>query len=88
MASFSPIEIFRRAFSSQPYTSGQATIAIGDKFQHRDTALSVWVVERISEVSSSNLPLISLSLEGRPDLKKILSLSVLEDGEDFRPTVQ
>lgn len=88
MANFSPFTMFKRAMRPQPGVGIRETIAIGDRFQQSGQPLSVWVVEKISQVSTSNLPLISLSREGRPDLKKILSLSVLEDGDDFRPTLQ
>ena len=88
MASFSPFSILKRVVSGVEEGGMRTNIAVGDRFEHQDRDLSVWIVEKISNVSSSHLPLISLSREGRPDLKKILSLSVLEEGEDFRPTLQ
>lgn len=65
----------------------QPEVTIGDRFQHHSSRASVWVVERISSVGASNLPLVSLSREGHPDLKKIVSIAVLQDGEDFTPAL-
>ncbi|MFC3051144.1 hypothetical protein [Kordiimonas pumila] len=86
MTSFRPMSVFRRMVGGIEVPPPMSNIAVGDRYEHMGQGVSIWVVERISKVSMSSFPLISLVREGRPDLKKILSLSVLEEGQDFRPT--
>lgn len=85
MANQTGIGFLKRMFTPAGATLPQAEVTIGDRFLSRDAKTSVWVVERISSVGSSTYPLVSLSREGYPDLKKTVSIAVLQDGEDFRP---
>ncbi|NVJ99518.1 MAG: hypothetical protein HWE25_15300 [Alphaproteobacteria bacterium] len=85
MAGQNGIGFLKRMFTPAGVTLAPQEVTIGDRFLSRDAQASVWVVERISSVDASSFPLVSLSREGRPDLKKIVSIAVLQDGEDFRP---
>jgi len=87
MASFRPMTLLKRMMGANSDSESKMSVAVGDKYEQLDPGLSVWVVERISNVSASSLPLISLSREGHPDLKKVLSLTVLEEGVGFRPAL-
>ncbi|GEM_PF-1673948 len=85
MASQSRKGFFNWMFNPAPTGESVSEVTIGDRFQHQHSRASVWVVERISKVGASTYPLVSLSREGRPDLKKVVSIAVLQDGEDFKP---
>lgn len=88
MSQFQPLNLLKRALGVDVPLSADTNVAIGDRFEQLDDNLSVWTVERISQVQMSSFPLISLSREDHPDLVKTVSLAVLEDGEDFRPAIQ
>lgn len=85
MASQNRIGFIKRMFSPNIEVESLDAISIGDRFEHHSGPAAVWVVERISRVDVSTIPLVSLAREGHPDLKKTISLAALEDREEFTP---
>jgi len=85
--SFQPLNLLKRAFGVESDAENHASVSIGDRFAQTDDGISVWTVERISQVQMSSFPLISLSRENHPDLIKTVSLVVLQDGQDFTPAM-
>jgi hypothetical protein len=85
MSGEAKIGFLKRMFTPATAGQNQCEISVGDRYQALGTRPSVWVVERISSVGSSSYPLVSMCREGHPDLKKTVSLAVLQDGADFRP---
>ncbi|MBL4837542.1 MAG: hypothetical protein JKY34_08170 [Kordiimonadaceae bacterium] len=88
MSGFGPFSFFKKILQTNRQTPSAAPVSIGDKFEQLDEGLSIWTVERISRVQVSSFPLISMIREDRPELTKTVSLTALEDGEDFRPALQ
>ena len=88
MSGFGPLSFFKKMLQTDSLIPSVASVAIGDKFEQLDEGLPVWTVERISRVQVSNFPLISMIREDHPELTKTVSLTALEDGEDFRPALQ
>lgn len=62
-------------------------VSVGDRYQQNDQTVSVWVVERISNVQMSKFPLVSLARVGYPDITKTVSLSALSDDHEYRIAV-
>ncbi|WP_417463583.1 hypothetical protein [Kordiimonas sp.] len=87
MQNGSSIGLLKRLFRGEGTASATTGVVVGARYSDRHHHTSVWVVERISSIGASTYPLVSLAREGRPDLKKTVSLAVIEDGEDFRPAV-
>ncbi|MEX0298578.1 MAG: hypothetical protein AB3N28_05880 [Kordiimonas sp.] len=87
MMNFQPLNLLRRALGVEWPLAQEGSVAVGDKYAQTDDELSVWTVERISEVQMSRFPLVSLSRENHPHLVKTVSLAALADGEDFRPAM-
>lgn len=85
MASQAKISFLKRMFSGSASGESLNEVTIGDRFQHHGGPAAIWVVERISRVGGSSFPLVSLVREGHPDLTKVVSIAVLEEGEDFTP---
>ncbi|TNE60618.1 MAG: hypothetical protein EP335_18455 [Alphaproteobacteria bacterium] len=85
MSSIAPMKLVQKFTKRRTRERLSDTLSIGDRFEQADRTHSVWVVERISKLGSSLYPLVSLAREDHPDLKKTVSLAVLEEGEDFRP---
>jgi len=83
----SSVGLLRRLFQGDRITDVVPGVVVGARYSDRRHATSVWVVERISSIGASTYPLVSLAREGRPDLKKTVSLAVIEEGEDYRPAV-
>ena len=81
------MNLLKRFLGVDEASEYEAAVSVGDKYAQTDDALSVWTVERISQVQMSKFPLVSLSRENYPDLIKTVSLAVLADGEDFRPAI-
>ncbi len=81
------LHMLKNIFGNTPYRGAQGHIAVGDRFEAVNQKLPVWIVERISTVASSQFPLISIRCETKPDLQKIVSQAVLEDGIAFKPIV-
>lgn len=87
MTSFQPMNLLKRVLGVEEALGFGTAVSVGDKYAQTDDALSVWTVERISQVQMSKFPLVSLSRENHPDLIKTVSLAALADGEDFRPAL-
>ncbi|MCJ9430427.1 hypothetical protein [Kordiimonas marina] len=85
MSSISPMRMVRKFSKKRRNERLSDTLAVGDRYEQADRTLSIWVVERITKLGSSQYPLVSLAREDHPDLKKTVSVAVLEEGEDFRP---
>ncbi|WP_417449003.1 hypothetical protein [Kordiimonas sp.] len=83
----SSVGLLKRLFRGDAVREHEPGVIVGARYMARNHQSSVWVVERISSVGASSYPLVSLSREGHPDLKKTVSLAVIEEGEDFRPAV-
>ncbi|WP_417461769.1 hypothetical protein [Kordiimonas sp.] len=83
----SSVGLLKRLFRGEGTTSIVPGVVVGARYSDRHHMTSVWVVERISSIGASTYPLVSLAREGRPDLKKTVSLAVIEEGEDYRPAV-
>lgn len=79
------ISFFKRMFTSTGAAPNQSDVAVGARYTASGMKPSVWVVERISSVGGSSYPLVSMCREGHPDLKKTVSLAVLQEGSDFTP---
>ncbi|WP_262691556.1 hypothetical protein [Kordiimonas aestuarii] len=79
--------LLKRLFRGEVVPAHEHGVMVGARYMARNHHTSVWVVERISSVGSSTYPLVSLAREGHPDLKKTVSLAVIEEGEDFRPAI-
>ena len=87
MQKASSLGLLKRLFQGEGASPLEPSVTIGARYMSSHHQASVWVVERISSVGSSSYPLVSLSREGHPDLKKTVSLAVIEEGEDFRPAL-
>ncbi len=87
MNSLHPVNLLKKAMSFVNFPAPSAEIAVGDCFTETNKPLSVWIVDRIFDVSISDFTLISLKHAGRPELTKTISLCVLEEGEEFLPTI-
>lgn len=87
MEKASSIGLLKRLFKGEGAVAQATGVTIGARYMSSHHQSTVWVVERISSVGSSTYPLVSLSREGHPDLKKTVSLAVIEEGEDYRPAV-
>ena len=81
------VGLLKRLFRGEGAGPVEPTVTVGARYTSKHHHTSVWVVERISSVGSSTYPLVSMAREGHPDLKKTVSLAVIEEGEDFRPAV-
>lgn len=77
------ISFLKRMFTSTGSAPNQTEVAVGARYMASGVRPSVWVVERISSVGASSYPLVSMCREGHPDLKKTVSLAVLQEGTDF-----
>ncbi|MBL4639802.1 MAG: hypothetical protein JKY57_04660 [Kordiimonadaceae bacterium] len=91
MSGFGPIEFLKKivgANDSSRRDANKVAIAVGDKFEQLHEGMPIWTVERVSRVSMSSFPLISMFREDHPELTKTVSLTALEDGEDYRPAIQ
>lgn len=84
MNSLHPVNLIKKVLPREELGSKSPKVTVGDTYEQCDDSLSLWVVERISEVSASRFPLVSLSRVGHPDIKKTVSLSVLTDRQDYR----
>ena len=82
-----PMGLFKALFKGERAGNKLPAVAVGDRLVYRSPDSSVWVVERISSVGASTYPLVSLAREGHPDLKKTVSIAVIEEGGEFRPAV-
>lgn len=80
----SPLSAIKRLFSSSSDGNAAYRVDIGDRFVERDEGLQVWIVDRISSVSGSLYPLVSLHREGRPEVERTLSLAALNDNTAYR----
>jgi len=81
MYNLHPIKLIKKIMPTNGRADGTRKVSIGDRFERDDAAISIWVVERISNVRASRFPLISLSREGRPDITKTVSLDAfVKDG--------
>lgn len=87
MEKASSVGLLKRLFRGEGSGPVGPSVTIGARYMSKHHHSSVWVVERISSVGSSTYPLVSMAREGHPDLKKTVSLAVIEEGEDFRPAV-
>ncbi len=84
MISFHPVRVIRKLVAALQSFDKAPLVVVGDRFTDTDKAVSVWIVDRISDVGMSEYPLISLSCEGYPELTKTVSISVLQEQESFR----
>lgn len=87
MYGFQPLNLLKRVLGVESSRNSPENVSVGDRYKQTDDALSVWTVQRISQVQMSRFPLVSLSRENHPDLIKTVSLAALSDGEDFRPAI-
>lgn len=62
------------------------TPEIGARYAQATSRASVWVVQTVVNVKSSQFPLVRMTSEKYPDLLKVVSLSALSDYEEFIPT--
>ena len=85
MSTVNPIKTVKYLLEKAVKSADAVDISIGDRFEQSHHGLPVWIVERISRVEISQFPLISLRREDRPELQKIISLTALQDGIDYRP---
>lgn len=85
MTSENKIGFLKRMFTSSGTAQNQSEVAVGARYLASGMKPSIWVVERISSVGASSYPLVSMCREGHPDLKKTVSLAVLQEGSDFTP---
>jgi len=88
MNSLHPVNLIKKVFPREEVGEQKLAVTIGDTYEQCDDSLSLWVVERISQVSASRFPLVSLARVGHPDIKKTVSLSALIDRHDYRVSVQ
>ncbi|WP_417457199.1 hypothetical protein [Kordiimonas sp.] len=87
MQNGSSLGLLKRLFRGEGRANAAPGVVVGARYSDRHHLTSVWVVERISSIGASTYPLVSLAREGRPDLKKTVSLAVIEEGEDYRPAI-
>ena len=88
MNSFHPVSLIRKAVGAALEARSVFDIEVGDRYLEADGGLSVWRVERISDVGMSEFPLISMAREDYPDLTKTVSLSVLREKTSFVKALQ
>jgi hypothetical protein len=82
-----PVNLLKRAITQDGWRRPVQPVSVGDRFERQDEAVSVWIVERISQVRMSEYPLVSLSRAGHPDISKTVSLSTLCEKSEFRIAV-
>lgn len=87
MNSLHPVSLLKRMVPLDQWHRHKRAVSVGDQFAQQDSAESVWVVERISEVQMSSIPLVSLARVGHPDITKTVSLSALDDDSEYRIAV-
>lgn len=56
---------------------------VGDRYQNVREGASPWVVQNVMSVRTSQIPLVSLINEKRPELSKIISASTLQDEAEY-----
>jgi len=87
MGSLHPVNLLKKIL---PLNSGKLerrAVSVGDRFKRSDATFSIWVVERISNVRVSRFPLVSLSREGHPSIKKTVSLHALVEDGSFHTAI-
>lgn len=60
-------------------------VDVGDKFEQRMQGFPVWIVNRVNNVEGCTFPLVSMYREDKPDLTKTLSMTALNENDEFRP---
>ncbi|UTW54093.1 hypothetical protein [Kordiimonas sp. SCSIO 12610] len=66
------------------HTNDAKSISVGDRFRPTTSEIPIWIVDKVTNVKSSNFPLVSLKREDQPHMIKVLSSNILEDREEFR----
>jgi hypothetical protein len=84
MNNLHPAKLLRKVLPREAVEASVSPVSVGDTYEQCDNSLSLWVVERISNVSMSSFPLVSMSRVGHPDIQKTVSLSALTDQIDYR----
>ena len=84
MNSMHPVSLLKKVLPHDGRGRSARDVAIGDRYEQRDVSVSLWVVERISQVQMSQYPLVSLSRVGYPDITKTVSLSALSEESEYR----
>ncbi|WP_147453502.1 hypothetical protein [Eilatimonas milleporae] len=87
MQSLNPFKAVRRLVDTDATSEEMGEVAVGDRFQSIEKQPAIWMVERIATLSWSRYPLVIMHREGRPDLKKTISLAELGKGTHFRRTL-
>lgn len=86
MNSMHPVGLLKRMMPQENRRQAR-DVAIGDQYEQQVGPLSLWVVERISEVRMSRFPLVSLARVGHPDITKTVSLSALSSENEYRAAI-
>jgi len=84
MNSLHPAGLIKKMIPYNARGKIERDVSIGDRFEQQDGAVSLWVVERISQVRMSRFPLVSLARVGHPDITKTISLSALSRDNEYR----
>lgn len=83
MNSLHPVNLLKKVMPSDSWAKDAPDVSVGDRFEQRDDSVSVWVVERISRVSMSPYPLVSMSRVGHPDITKTVSLAAFAENNEY-----
>jgi len=87
MNSMHPVGLLKKMTQHESKRRQARDVAIGDRYEQQDGPVSLWVVERISEVRMSRFPLVRLARVGRPDITKTVSLSALSGESEYRAAI-
>ena len=87
MNSMHPVGLLKKMMPQEAWRRQARDVAIGDRYEQQDGPVSLWVVERISEVRMSRFPLVRLARVGHPDITKTVSLSALASESEYRIAV-
>jgi len=84
MNNMHPVRLLKKMMPQDSARDQRSGIAVGDRYEQKDGPVSLWVVERISEVRMSRFPLVHLARVGHPDITKTVSLSALSSENEYR----
>ncbi len=84
MTMLNSMSLMGRFFPSERWQKPVPDVSVGDRFEQQDEGVSVWIVERISQVRMSPFPLVSLARIGHPDITKTVSLTALLEQNDYK----